>query len=149
MATLFGPRLNILVQYRRDFGLGYAAAHLVHVGLVAHLVSMSDRPFLEAIMPFFAVGVVWTYLLALSSWERLSNLFSPSFWRALRNIGLEYLALIFFSDLVLLPIRTHTNHPFEYLPFSILIIAGPILRMAAATQRYLHDRVKLEARSHP
>jgi hypothetical protein len=135
MATLFGPRFNILVQHRRDFGLAYASAHLVHVGLVAHLVSMSERPFTEAIMPFFAIGVVWTYVLALSSWERMSKLFSPSFWRVLRNTGLEYLALVFFSDLVLLPIRTHTNHPFEYLPFSILIIVGPILRIAAVIRR--------------
>jgi len=149
MAALFGPRFNQLVQRRRDFGLAYASAHLVHVALVAHLVSNSKRPFTEAIMPFFAVGVVWTYVLALSSWERLSKLFSPSFWRILRNIGLEYLALVFFMDLVVVPIRTHTNQPFEYLPFSILIIAGPILRMAAAIQRYSYNRGNLAARSNP
>jgi hypothetical protein len=66
--------------------------------------------------------------------ERLSNLFSPSFLRILRNVGLEYLALVFFADLVLLPIRVHTNRPLEYLPFSILIIVGPILRMAATVR---------------
>jgi hypothetical protein len=135
MAALFGPRFAVLARYGRDFGLAYAAAHLVHVGLVAHLVSMSSRPIAESIMPFFAIGVVWTYLLALFSLERLNNLFSPSFLRILRNVGLEYLALVFFADLVLLPIRVHTNRPFEYLPFSILIIAGPILRMAAAVRR--------------
>ena len=135
LATLFGPRFNILVQHRQDFGLAYASAHLVHVGLVAHLVAMSERPITESMMPFFAVGVVWTYLLALSSWEQSNRLFTPSFWRVLRNIGLEYLALVFFTDLVLLPIRSHTNRPLEYLPFSILIIAGPILRMAATIRR--------------
>jgi hypothetical protein len=135
MAALFGPRFGILARHRRDFGLAYASAQLVHVGLVAHLVSISGRPTVESIMPFFAVGVVWTYVLALSSWERLSNLFSPSLWRVLRNSGLEYVALVFFADLVLLPIRAHTNRPFEYLPFSILIIMGPILRMAATIRR--------------
>jgi hypothetical protein len=134
MAALFGPRFAVLVRYGRNFGLAYASAHLVHVGLVAHLVSMSSRPIAESIMPFFAVGVVWTYLLALFSLERLSNLFSPSFLRILRNVGLEYLALVFFADLVLLPIRVHTNRPLEYLPFSILIIVGPILRMAATVR---------------
>jgi hypothetical protein len=134
LAALFGRRFRILAQHGREFGLAYASAHLVHVGLVAHLVSMSSRPIAESIMPFFAVGVVWTYLLALFSLERLSNLFSPSFLRILRNVGLEYLALVFFADLVLLPIRVHTNHPFEYLPFSILIIVGPILRMAATVR---------------
>jgi hypothetical protein len=135
MAALFGPRFGILARHGRDFGLAYASAHLVHVGLVARFVSMSGRPILESIMPFFAVGVVWTYVLAFSSTERLNNLFSPSLWRVLRNIGLEYLALVFFADFVLLPIEAQTNRPLEYLPFSILIIVGPILRMAAIVRR--------------
>jgi hypothetical protein len=133
MATLFGPRFRILAQRGREFGLAYASAHLVHVGLVAHVVSISGRPMIEAIMPFFSIGVVWTYVLAFSSWERFSKLLGRSV-RVLRYIGLEYLALVFFSDLVLLPIRTYTNLPLEYLPFSILIIFGPILRVAAAIQ---------------
>jgi len=135
MATFFGPRFEILVRHSRDFGLAYASAHLVHVGLVAHLVSLSERPFIEAIMPFFAVGVVWTYVLALFSWQRLSRLLNRSFWRAVHNIGLEYLALVFFLDLVLQPIQGHTKRPLEYLPFSILAIAGPLLRSAAAILR--------------
>jgi hypothetical protein len=135
MATLFGTRFIILARHGRNFGLAYASAHLVHVGLVARLVSMSDRPILEAIMPFFVIGVVWTYVLALSSVERLNNLFAPNHWRILRNVGLEYLALVFFADLVLLPIHAHTHRPLEYLPFSILAIVGPILRMAAIGQR--------------
>jgi hypothetical protein len=135
MATFFGPRFEILVRHRRDFGLAYASAHLVHVGLVAHLVWMFERPFIEAVMPFFAVGVVWTYVLALFSWERCSRLLTRSFWRAVYNIGLEYLALVFFSDLVLQPIQGHTKRPLEYLPFSTLAIAGPLLRSAAAILR--------------
>jgi hypothetical protein len=135
VAVLLGPRFGILARHGRDFGLAYASAHLVHVGLVAHLALISARPLTESIMPFFAVGVVWTYVLALSSWERLSNLFGPDLWRVLRNVGLEYLALVFFTDFVLLPIRVQTNHPLQYIPFSILIIAGPILRMAAMVRR--------------
>lgn len=135
IAALFGKRFDILARHRRNFGLAYASAHLVHVGLVAHLISMSARPIIESIMPFFAVGVVWTYLLALSSWERFSQLFSPSLWHILRNIGLEYLALVFFADLVLLPVQVYTSHPFQYLPFSILIIVGAILRMTVMIGR--------------
>jgi hypothetical protein len=135
IAALFGSRFGILARHGRDFGLAYASAQLVHIGLVARFISMSSRPIEESIMPFFAVGVVWTYVLALSSVERLSDLFSPSLRRILRNVGLEYLALVFFADLVLLPIGAHTNHPLEYLPFSILIIVGPILRVAAIVRR--------------
>jgi hypothetical protein len=142
MAALFGSHFGILARHRRDFGLAYAAAQLVHVGLVAHLASISDGPIMESIMPFFAIGVVWTYVLAFSSVERLSRFFSPNLWRVLRNLGLEYLALVFFADLVLLPINAHTKHPFEYLPFSVLIIVGPILRVAAAARAWGHFCVR-------
>jgi hypothetical protein len=134
MVTLFGPRLSILARHGRKFGLAYAAAQLVHFGLVARLVSNSDGPILQSIMPFFAVGIVWTYLLALSSAKPLSNVYAPQHLRILRAVGLEYLALIFLADFVLGPIGTHIEHPLEYLPFSILIIIGPLLRLAAAAR---------------
>jgi hypothetical protein len=135
MATLFGPRFGVLAKHGREFGLAYASAQLVHVGLVAHIVSVSRPLTLDSIMPFFAVGVLWTYLLALSSVERVCNLFAPGFWRVLRNIGLEYLALVFFVDFVMQPIGHHFRHLLAYLPFSVLIILGPILRMAAMVRR--------------
>jgi hypothetical protein len=131
LAALFGPRFRILAQHGREFGLAYASAHLVHVGLVTHLVLMSAQPITKAIMPFFAVGVVWTYVLAFCSLERVNELFDASWLRALRNIGLEYLALVFFADFVLLPNQSHTTRWFEYAPFSMLIIVGSILRMAS------------------
>jgi hypothetical protein len=134
-AALFGPRFSILAQHGRNFGLAYASAQLVHVGLVAHIVLMSGPLTLDSIMPFFAIGIVWTYLLALFSMERVSKLFTPGFLRGLRNTGLEYLAVVFFADLVLQPIGTHFRYSLEYLPFSILIIVGPILRLAAVMRR--------------
>jgi sulfoxide reductase heme-binding subunit YedZ len=134
MVTLFGPRLGSLARHGREFGLAYAAAQLVHFGLVAGLIANSDRPILQSIMPFFAVGVVWTYLLALSSVRPLSSVFAPQRWRILRAVGLEYLALVFLADFVLAPIGAHNEHPLEYLPFSILIIIGPLLRVAAAVR---------------
>lgn len=134
-AALFGPRFGILAKRGPDFGLAYASAQLVHVSLVVHIVSMSGRLSLESIMPFFAVGVLWTYLLALSSVERVTKLFTPGFWRVLRYIGLEYLALVFFVDLVLQPIGNHFRHLLAYLPFSVLIILGSILRMTAMVKR--------------
>jgi hypothetical protein len=133
-ATLFGPRFSILARRGREFGLAYAAAQLVHLSLVARLVANSDGPFLQSIMPFFAVGVVWTYLLALSSLKRFSGVFASKDWRILRAIGLEYLALVFLADFVLAPITTHSELSLEYLPFSILIIIGPLLRLAAAAR---------------
>jgi hypothetical protein len=134
-ATLFGPRFAGLARRGRDFGLAYASAQLVHFSLVASLVAGSQRPLPEAVMPFFAIGVVWTYLLAAFSVERIGNAVGQNHVRILRNIGLEYLALIFFVDLVLLPLGERSGYPPEYLPFSALIIVGPLLRAAASFRR--------------
>jgi hypothetical protein len=134
-AALFGSRFNILARHGRDFGLAYAAAHLVHIGLVVHIITLSGRLTLNSIMPFFAIGVAWTYLLALSSIKSISELLPPAFWRIVRNVGLEYLALVFLADLVLRRIETYDRHPLLYLPFSILLIVGTVLRQAAIAQR--------------
>jgi hypothetical protein len=73
---------------------------------------------------------LWTYLLALSSLDYAR----PNFLRVLRLIGLEYIALTFIADFIVLP--THTlQHPVQYLPFSIMIGVGPVLRLAALMRR--------------
>jgi hypothetical protein len=135
MATLFGPRFSILARHGREFGLAYAAAQFVHLSLVAGVIAHSNEPFPQSIMPFFAVGVVWTYLLALSSLKSVSGgVFAPAGWRIVRAVGLEYLALVFLTDLVIAPVAAHTELSPGYLPFSILLIAGALLRIAGAAQ---------------
>jgi hypothetical protein len=144
IAVLFGPRFALLARHGREFGLAYAAAMLVHVSLIAWLVWHSTHPLLQAIMPFFAVGVVWTYLLASLSMERFQKLFSSILWRALRNFGLEYIALVFFVDLVVGPIeavaaggqhKPSIMYAIMYVPFALLIISGSLLRVAAMARR--------------
>jgi hypothetical protein len=34
MGALFGPAFEVLARRGREFGLAYAAAHLIHLGLV-------------------------------------------------------------------------------------------------------------------
>jgi hypothetical protein len=135
MAALFGSRFGILARRRRDFGLAFAAAQLPHLALVVWIGWISHQSVVEAAMPFFAVGIIWTYVLALSSIERVYNLFSPNLWRVLRNVGLEYIALAFFVDFVLLPIHHGDRRPIEYVPFAIPLVAGPLLRIAALVRR--------------
>jgi hypothetical protein len=135
IAVLFGRRFGLFARYGREFGLAYASAQLVHVALVTWLIWGSHRPLTEGIMPFFAVGVVWTYVLAFSSVERLQQLFNPNFWRILRNLGLEYIALVFFADFVFGPIEGGVKHPIAYVPFALLLIVGSLLRVAAIARR--------------
>ena len=135
MAALFGPRFDALARHRRDFGLAFASAQLPHLGLVVWIGWISNESFVEAAMPFFAVGIVWTYVLALSSVERLYDALGPNLWRMLRNVGLHYIALAFFADFVIGPIQNGNRRPIEYVPFALLLIAGPFLRIAALMRR--------------
>jgi hypothetical protein len=106
IATLFGRGFTILARYGREFGLAFASAQLVHIGLVVWLSANSPGPVLERVMPFFAIGVIWTYILAFSSVKRFQHVFRPNLWRIFRNLGVEYIALVFFADFILGPIQS-------------------------------------------
>jgi hypothetical protein len=131
IAIQFGGRFGVFARHGREFGLAYASAQLVHFGLVVWSIRISHRTAVEGVMPFFAIGIVWTYVLALFSVDRIRNALGPGFSRILHTIGLEYIALVFFTDFVLAPSREVMENPIAYLPFSILIIVGFILRMTA------------------
>lgn len=135
LAALFGSRFAILARNGRNFGLAFASAQLVHLALVVWIGWISHRSFVEAAMPFFAIGIVWTYLLALLSVARIAEAFSPDLVRTLRAVGMEYIALVFFADFVIAPIQSGAPHPIEYVPFAILLIAGPLLRVADILRR--------------
>jgi len=134
-AILFGPKFNIIARRVREYGLAFASAQLVHVSLVIWLAWISrPQPIRAAVMPFFAIGVVWTYLLAALSIDRARDLFSPPMLRVIRTIGSEYIALTFFTDFVLVPQYPPPNTLLLYLPFWTMLLAGPLLRLAAAAK---------------
>jgi hypothetical protein len=132
LTVLFGPAFKPVARRSRQLGLSFASAQLVHVGLVIWLAWISPpQPVRDAIMPFFAIGVVWTYLLAGLSTDRARDLFGPDILRVLRTIGSEYIALTFFTDFVLIP-PYPPPHLIVYLPFWLMLLIGPLLRLAAA-----------------
>lgn len=139
IATLLGDRFDDLARRAREFGLAFASALLVHVGLVIWLARISPpQPLLDAAMPFFAIGVIWTYLLAVSSIGYVRARFSADSLKAFRTVGLEYIALTFFTDFVILP-KHPLQHPVLYVPFWVMLGLGPLLRLAA-TARQMHRR---------
>ena len=138
IATLFGSNYQALAQRARDFGLAFASAHLVHVGLVAWLLYNAVTPFSGLI--FFGVGIFWIYLLALLSITRLSAMLRPRIWRLIRTLGVEYIALVFLVDFAKNPFQGGIVNMLIYLPFLSLAIAGPLLRIAAAAKRLAHAR---------
>src|SRR6516165_4114656 len=90
LAVLFGPAFEPLAERGREFGLAYAAAQLIHLGLVVWLFQISSRPPLTGLLVvFFSVGLFWTYLLALFSFGGLSKLLGSRGWHTLRVVGLN------------------------------------------------------------
>src|SRR5579871_5956870 len=72
MGELFGRAFAPIGRRGREFGLSYAAAQLIHVGLVVWLFQIASSPPLAGrLLEFFVIGIVWTYLLAVLSFGRL------------------------------------------------------------------------------
>src|SRR6202167_5030561 len=141
IAKLFGPALAPLARLGREFGVAFASAHLVHIGLIVWLWRILGRvPLQGGLLVFFAVAIVWTYLLAALSFGQLSKALGPRLWRLLMFLGLNYILLAFARDFVLGVIQSWDAHRYfwqlvNYLPFASLCIAAPLLRFAAVFQR--------------
>lgn len=141
MATLFGPALAPLARRGREFGLSFASAHLVHLGLVIWLYWVTSRPPLTGpLLLFFMIGVVWTYLLAALSFGGLAEALGPRLWRSLRVVGLNYILVAFAYDFVLSVVHSgfdyqQLSHFVSYVPFAAMSVAAPLLSLAAATHR--------------
>ena len=145
IATLFGPAFKPIATRAREFGLAYAAAQLVHLGLVVWLFQVSSRPPLSGKpFAFFVVAIVWTYLLAVFSFGGIAKTLGSRGWRALRIAGINYILLAFASDFV--PPAFHSTADYgvrrlaEYTPFAAMCIAAPLLVLAAAANRRLGMR---------
>ncbi len=143
MATLFGPAFAPLARRGRDFGLAYAAAMLIHVGLLVWIFELtSHAPLSGNSLLFFSTGIVFTYLLALFSFGRLAEALGPTGWLILRVVGVNYILYAFASDFV--PAAIHprpAQHDvwqfLAYVPFAAMSVAAPLLVLVAAVHRRL------------
>ena len=108
----------------REFGLAFAAAHLVHIGLVIWLgVILGRVPLSGGLLLFFLVGLFFTYLLAALSFGGVKALGAA--WPPLRFIGMNYILIAFARDFVLPVIQPKPNqynlaHFTAYAPFAAL-----------------------------
>ena len=141
IAALLGPTFAPWARRGREFGLAFASAHLVHIGLIVWLWWILGRvPLQGGLLIFFAIAIIWTYLLAALSYGRLSEALGLRLWRLLMFLGLNYILLAFARDFVLGTIYSWDAHRFfwqlvNYLPFASMCIAAPLLRFAASAQR--------------
>jgi hypothetical protein len=140
LVTLYGSKFSNLAARARDFGLSFASAHLVHLGLVAWLYYAFVGPGKFTLI-FFGIAAFWTYLLALLSVRRITAILPSRTWKVLRTIGVEYISIAFLYDFARNPFGAGFLHVVEYLPFLILAVAGPLLRVAAWVKKHQAQRV--------
>jgi hypothetical protein len=134
LASLFGPAFQPLKQHARECGLAFTAALLVHLGLIGLLCLIGAAPDVATFM-FFGSAAAWACLLAVFSIDRLRQALGPGYRWLLSNIGMNYLAYAFIVDFLRDPLHGEIKHVIRYLPFAVLAIAGPSLRVAAFAQR--------------
>jgi len=141
MAVLFGPAFAPLARRGREFGLAFASAHLVHIGLVVWLyVILHHAPLSGGLLVFFMIGIFWTYLLAVLSFGGLARALGPILWRLVRVLGMNYILIAFGYDFVLSVVHNGVVHQgfrylVEYVPFAAMSVAAPVLSFAAAVRR--------------
>jgi len=132
---LFGSRFNGLARRGRELGLAFASAQLVHLGLILWLIYIAAGP--GGDMLFFWIGMVFTYMLALLSWPYLRDLLAGPLWRIVMTLGLEYIAIVFANDFIVLPLEEHglAKYPPTYAPFGLMVVAGMVIRLIAFAER--------------
>ncbi|PPQ26583.1 hypothetical protein [Rhodopila globiformis] len=127
LASLASRPLIWLKRSARNFGLAFASALQVHLGLVAWLCWIGAAPS-RATFLFFGTAAIFVYLLALFSIQRLQACLNPTLWRLIRAVGMNFIALAFLRDFLSAPRHMTFGYLVGYLPFVILAVAGPLLR---------------------
>lgn len=139
-ATVLGPRLRPVAMHARDFGLAFAAAHLVHVGLVVWLYRIAEHPPGRGSLLFFGIAVFFTYLLALLSFRSFAGRLPPRAVFVIRTVGVEYIALAFLRDFIAPPFTATLTYAVAYGLFLALIALGYALRIVALVRRHAESR---------
>jgi hypothetical protein len=138
LAALFG--WQALGGRARQFGLSFASAHLVHVGLVIWLGTIMGKvPLSGGLLLFFLIALFFTYLLAALSFGGVKAL-GPA-WPPLRFIAMNFILIAFGRDFVLpvihpKPTQYNWAHFMAYAPFAALSVAAPLLVLAAMYRRH-------------
>ena len=133
MSKLLGPRLAPMAWRGRDFGLAYASAQVVHVGLVLWLFYLA--PGSNGGMVFFWVGIAYTLLLGFFSLPLVHEALGPRFfgepcarsqWSTLHLLS----PWIFFC-----PRTVDGKQLLTYLPFALLLVGGAVMLLVVSVER--------------
>jgi hypothetical protein len=140
MAILFGPAFAGLARRARVFGLAFATAIQVHIGLVIWLgVVIGQIPLRGGVLWLFLVALFFADLLALLSFGTAMRNLGRLRWPLLL-LGTTYILYAFGTDFVPGALDQKTQHwlyAAEYVPFALLsLIAIPLRLGAFLRQRF-------------
>lgn len=130
LTTLFGLTFLPLKQRGRDFGLAFAAALVVHLGLVSWRCWIGAVPSLDTFIRF-GIAAALTGVLALLSFGNLHAPPGPKGWQALRTVGMNYILYVFLRDFGQNPLNGDIRRLIEYLPFMTMAVAAVLLQLTA------------------
>ena len=147
LTSLFGNAFLPVRQHARDFGLAFASAMVVHLGLVIWLCAIGAAPPMKTFL-VFGLAAVSLYLLALLSVRRVRELLPRKFWLPLRTVTTNYIALAFIYDFKHFHV-TNFYADIAYLPFAVLAIGGLILTIVACAHDLGYISKKRRIRSRP
>ena len=155
LPALFGNRFASWRANARTFGLAFAAALSVHLGLVAGLCAIGNAPDAKTFI-VFVPAAVFVYGLALLSIPRVRRALPDRFWPPIQAVAMNYIAFAFLKDFarhgigdfrdVLLYGAGDYLDIILYVPFAALAIIGPILRLAAWIDKRRHRLTKFGIR---
>jgi hypothetical protein len=134
LATLFGPAFAGLARQARVLGLAFAAALMVHIGLVVWLgVVIGAIPLRGVVLWFFLLALFFACVLTLLSFG-VGTRHLGRLWRPLLLLGTTYILIAFGRDFVLGALNRQTQHwlyAAEYVPFALLSLIAIPLRLTA------------------
>ena len=145
LTSLFGSAFLPVRQRAREFGLAFASAMIVHLGIVVCLCAIGAAPPAKTFVKF-GIAAIFTYLLALFSIRRVRELLPQKFWPPFLFVATNYIALAFISDFKNFRLDDVLGD-IAYLPFLALAIGGLILNLAASAQTLIHATRKMRFHS--
>ena len=132
LTFLFGDLFLPIRRHARELGLAFAAALLVHLGLVVRLCAIGSPPSRET-FGIFGLAAVFAYLLVVLSVDSLRRALPSKAWPILRTVAMSYIAFAFILDFKKFPLSDF-RPIIEYVPFAALSIVAPLLRLAVWAQ---------------
>jgi hypothetical protein len=94
-----------------------------------------QTPFAHPRFVLFAVGLVWTYVIAAISFRGPAHAIGHGCYRVLRGIGMEFISFSFLFGFLSHPLHGNLRSLLLYVPLVTVSVLGTLLRFGAWASR--------------